>query len=65
MCTNALTGGSLGGLLAVRSQVIDPTLNALGQLSVGVASIINQQQAAGLTQREPRDNPCSRWAPCR
>ena len=48
--TGSLTGGSLGGLLAVRSQVIQPTLNALGQISVGVASIINQQQAAGLTQ---------------
>jgi flagellar hook-associated protein 1 FlgK len=48
--TGSLTGGSLGGLLAVRSQVIQPTLNALGQISVGVANIINQQQASGLTQ---------------
>jgi flagellar hook-associated protein 1 FlgK len=48
--TGAITGGSLGGLLAVRSQVIDPTLNSLGQISVGIASIMNQQQAAGLTQ---------------
>ncbi len=47
--TSAISGGSLGGLLAVRSQVIDPTLNTLGQLSIGIASIVNQQQAAGLT----------------
>lgn len=48
--TNAISGGSLGGLLAVRSQVIDPTLNSLGQIATGIASIVNQQQAAGLTQ---------------
>jgi flagellar hook-associated protein 1 len=48
--TNAISGGSLGGLIAVRSQVIDPTLNSLGQISVGIANIVNQQQAAGLTQ---------------
>ncbi len=48
--TSAISGGSLGGLLAVRSQVIDPTLNSLGQISVGIATIVNQQQAAGLTQ---------------
>ena len=48
--TGAISGGSLGGLIAVRSQVIDPTLNSLGQISVGIANIVNQQQAAGLTQ---------------
>jgi flagellar hook-associated protein 1 FlgK len=48
--TGAISGGSLGGLLAVRSQVIDPTLNSLGQIATGIASIVNQQQAAGLTQ---------------
>jgi flagellar hook-associated protein 1 FlgK len=55
--TGAITGGSLGGLLAVRSQVIDPTLNSLGQISVGVASIMNQQQAAGLTQTGAQGQP--------
>jgi flagellar hook-associated protein 1 FlgK len=47
--TGAISGGSLGGLLAVRSQVIEPTLNTLGQIAVGVATLMNQQQAAGLT----------------
>ncbi|HEY6456231.1 MAG TPA: flagellar hook-associated protein FlgK [Steroidobacteraceae bacterium] len=47
--TSEISGGSLGGLLAVRSQVIEPALNTLGQLSIGVANIVNQQQAAGLT----------------
>lgn len=55
--TGAIAGGSLGGLLAVRSQVIQPALNALGQISVGVASIINQQQAAGLTQVGTQGQP--------
>ncbi len=55
--TGSITGGSLGGLLAVRSQVIQPTLNALGQISVGVASIINQQQASGLTQSGAQGQP--------
>jgi flagellar hook-associated protein 1 FlgK len=55
--TGSITGGSLGGLLAVRSQVIEPTLNALGQISVGVASIINQQQASGLTQSGAQGQP--------
>jgi flagellar hook-associated protein 1 FlgK len=55
--TGSISGGSLGGLLAVRNQVIDPTLNALGQLSVGVASIINQQQASGLTSAGTQGQP--------
>jgi flagellar hook-associated protein 1 FlgK len=55
--TGAISGGSLGGLIAVRSQVIDPTLNALGQISVGIANIANQQQAAGLTQSGTQGQP--------
>jgi flagellar hook-associated protein 1 len=55
--TSAISGGSLGGLLAVRNQVIDPTLNTLGQLSIGIASIVNQQQAAGLTPTGTQGQP--------
>jgi len=46
--TAEITGGSLGGLLAVRSQVIDPTENTLGQFSVGLANIVNQAQQSGM-----------------
>jgi flagellar hook-associated protein 1 len=46
--TSEITGGSLGGLLVTRSQVLDPTQNSLGQIAVGVATIMNQQQAAGM-----------------
>jgi flagellar hook-associated protein 1 len=45
--TSEITGGDLGGLLTARSQVLDPTQNALGQISVGLATVMNQQQAAG------------------
>jgi flagellar hook-associated protein 1 FlgK len=55
--TGAISGGSLGGLLSARSQVIEPTLNALGQIAVGIATIVNQQQAAGLTQSGTQGQP--------
>ena len=46
--TSEISGGSLGGLLAVRTQVIEPTQNTLGQFSVGLASIVNQAQQSGM-----------------
>jgi flagellar hook-associated protein 1 FlgK len=46
--TKMINGGSLGGLLSTRSQVLDPTINALGQIAVGVATVMNQQQASGM-----------------
>jgi flagellar hook-associated protein 1 len=46
--TSEITGGSLGGLLVTRSQVLDPTQNALGQIAVGLATVMNQQQANGM-----------------
>jgi len=46
--TSEISGGSLGGLLSVRTQVIDPTQNALGQFSVGLATIVNQAQQSGM-----------------
>ena len=38
----------LGGLLAVRDQVLRPAENTLGQFSVGLATLVNQAQAAGI-----------------
>ena len=46
--TSEVTGGTLGGLLATRSQVLDPTENALGQIAVGIATVMNQAQASGM-----------------
>ena len=46
--TSEMTGGSLGGLLSVRSQVLTPAQNTLGQFSVGLATIVNQAQQSGM-----------------
>ncbi len=48
--TSEVSGGSLGGLLATRTQVLDPTQNALGQVSVALATLANQQQQSGMDQ---------------
>ena len=55
--TSEITGGSLGGLLTTRSQVIDPTQNALGQVAVGIATLMNQQQASGLDMTGAQGQP--------
>lgn len=46
--TSEITGGSLGGLLAVRSQVLQPVQNTLGQFSIGLATLVNGSQQAGM-----------------
>jgi len=46
--TSELSGGSLGGLLSVRSQILQPVQNTLGQFSVGLATLVNQAQGAGM-----------------
>ena len=46
--TSEISGGELGGLLNARSQVLGPAQNALGLISVGLATIMNQQQASGM-----------------
>jgi flagellar hook-associated protein 1 len=48
--TAEISGGELGGLLSARSQVLDPAQNALGLISVGLATVVNQQQQAGMDQ---------------
>ncbi len=44
----AITSGDLGGLLAARSQIVDPAKNQLGQIATAFAQSVNQQQNAGL-----------------
>ena len=55
--TSEVSGGSLGGLLATRSQVLDPTRNALGQLSVAIATVANTQQQSGMDQTGAQGQP--------
>ena len=46
--SGSITSGDLGGLLAARTQVIEPALNQLGQLATALAQSANSQQNAGL-----------------
>ena len=46
--SSQITSGDLGGLLAARSQAVDPALNAVGQIATGLASAANTQQNSGL-----------------
>lgn len=46
--TNSITGGSLGGTMAFRSEVLEPTRNALGRISAVLADTINSQHKAGI-----------------
>jgi flagellar hook-associated protein 1 len=46
--SSQITSGDLGGLLAARTQAIDPALNQLGQIATAVADSSNTQQASGL-----------------
>ena len=44
-----LAGGTLGGLIEFRSQILEPVQNSLGRIALGMASAINTQQAQGYT----------------
>jgi flagellar hook-associated protein 1 len=46
--SSSITSGDLGGLLAARTQAIDPALNQLGQVATAVAQTANTQQGSGL-----------------
>ena len=44
---NSLPGGNLGGLLAFRSQSLDPLQSSLGRVAIGLATSMNAQNALG------------------
>jgi flagellar hook-associated protein 1 FlgK len=46
--SSQITGGDLGGLLASRTQAVDPAINQLGQIAVGLTQSANAQQNAGM-----------------
>ncbi|NKQ11535.1 flagellar hook-associated protein FlgK [Pseudomonas sp. SST3] len=46
--TSQITGGELGGLIRYRQEVLDPTLNSLGQLALAVSDQVNTQLGQGL-----------------
>jgi flagellar hook-associated protein 1 len=55
--TSEISGGELGGLLSARTQVLDPAMNAIGQIAVGVATIVNQQQQSGMDMTGAQGQP--------
>ena len=46
--SNVVTGGSLGGLMDARNQVLVNAKNALGRLAIGIGQEFNAQQAKGI-----------------
>ena len=46
--SGSITSGDLGGLLAARTQLVDPALNQLGQIATALSQSANAQQNAGL-----------------
>src|SRR5208282_160618 len=46
--SSTITSGDLGGLLAARTQVINPALNQLGQIATALSQTVNSQQSDGL-----------------
>ncbi|MGB8694696.1 MAG: flagellar hook-associated protein FlgK [Steroidobacteraceae bacterium] len=49
--TDAVSGGTVGGLLQFRTTMLDPSRNSVGQAAVTLAYLVNNQQAAGLDLR--------------
>ncbi len=47
--TKLITGGTLGGLFQLKNEILDPALNQLGRVAVGLAATFNAQHVQGLT----------------
>jgi flagellar hook-associated protein 1 len=47
--TKLISGGKLGGLFQLKDEILDPALNQLGRVAVGLASSFNAQHIQGLT----------------
>jgi flagellar hook-associated protein 1 FlgK len=46
--SSQITSGDLGGLLAARTQAVDPAINQMGQIAVALNQSANTQQNSGL-----------------
>lgn len=46
--TDFLGGGTIGGLLSFRKELLEPAQNALGRIAIGLAETINAQHRQGL-----------------
>ncbi|HQW08998.1 MAG TPA: flagellar hook-associated protein FlgK [Steroidobacteraceae bacterium] len=47
--SSQVTGGSLGGLLEYRAQILEPARDALGKVAAGVVAVVNGQHTRGIT----------------
>jgi len=46
--TEQLSGGELGGLLGFRERMLDPAINDLGRIALGVGQFVNEQHVRGM-----------------
>ncbi len=46
--TREISGGQLSGLLEFREEVLDPAINQLGRISIGLQEFINDQHQKGI-----------------
>lgn len=46
--TDFLSGGTIGGLLSFRKDLLEPAQNALGRIAIGLSETINAQHQQGL-----------------
>lgn len=46
--TDQLSGGKIGGLLGFRERALDPAINELGRVAVGIGEFFNQQHQRGV-----------------
>jgi flagellar hook-associated protein 1 FlgK len=46
--TKFMTGGELGGTIRFRNEVLDPSINTLGQVATSLALAVNEQHANGI-----------------
>jgi flagellar hook-associated protein 1 len=46
--TDSLSGGTLGGMLDFRRQMLDPARNTLGRISIALNEVMNGQHHAGI-----------------
>jgi flagellar hook-associated protein 1 FlgK len=48
--TQQVSGGQLGGLMDFKREVLEPAMDQVGLMAVGLSSAINSQQASGMDQ---------------
>ncbi|HEY8606468.1 MAG TPA: flagellar hook-associated protein FlgK [Noviherbaspirillum sp.] len=50
LAESSIAGGKLGGLIEFRAKSLDPAINALGRVAIGLAATFNAQHKLGIDQ---------------